>query len=210
MGCLMKKPNDPFEVQCLFPEHTEEFSLYFHSSGGQQELIADCVYKEKHDCYFTESGFNMTHDDDNVLTIAVADTIWKQTGRFLCQKGGQLLNVSCQFPSEHFISGNSTTSEDGLITRENFTLNNSLISQASKSMADNNPGVIGTYIGVAVSIMLILVITVLLLKKYNSKKHFLFLKKCTKGTRHTWDFQRQISGESNGSGNSATPFLQNA
>ncbi|XP_025103360.1 uncharacterized protein LOC112569688 isoform X3 [Pomacea canaliculata] len=137
MGCHIKNPKNPYEVQCLSLQNNEDFYLYFHSLSGQQELIADCVYKERHECFFTKEGFNMTIDDGHVPTIVVSDTIWKQTGRFLCQKGGQLLNDPCPFPPP----SSSTTSEGVLNTArdENFSLNNSSKSEINSSTPGEGP-----------------------------------------------------------------------
>ncbi|XP_025103359.1 uncharacterized protein LOC112569688 isoform X2 [Pomacea canaliculata] len=197
MGCHIKNPKNPYEVQCLSLQNNEDFYLYFHSLSGQQELIADCVYKERHECFFTKEGFNMTIDDGHVPTIVVSDTIWKQTGRFLCQKGGQLLNDPCPFPPP----SSSTTSEGVLNTArdENFSLNNSSKSEINSSTPGediNAIAIIGAAIGAAVLIIMILVISILLLKKYKFKKRPKCPEKCNPDEKKTKRLQRQTSADS--------------
>ncbi|XP_025103356.1 uncharacterized protein LOC112569684 [Pomacea canaliculata] len=211
MGCVIKNPKNPYEFQCLFLKNNEDFSLYFHSLSGQQELIADCVYKERHECFFTKEGFNMTIDDGHVPTIVVSDTIWIQTGRFLCQKGGQLLNDPCPFPPP----SSSTTSEGVLNTArdENFSLNNSSKSEINSSTPgeDNNAiAIIGAAIGAAVLILiiLILVISILLLKKYKFKKSPRCPGKCNTDEKRRKRFPRQTSGGSRNSDAGYTDVLE--
>lgn len=176
MGCHVKNPKDPFEVQCLFNEFTEDFSLYFHYSSGQQDLIAHCPYEKSYECFFMKEGFVTAQDNDGVLKITVPDTFSKQAGQFICQKEGHLLEVSCQFPpSENFSFIKSVTSEVGLRTagNENFTFGNSPLSEVGLSTSGddvNQAVIIGAAVGAVALIIFVLVISILLFKKYKSQK----------------------------------------
>lgn len=116
-----------------YTTHCRLLIVHFSTLTSSTDLIAHCPYEESYECFFIREGFVTAHDNDGVLKITVPDTFSKQAGQFICQKEGQLLEVSCQFPpsGKTFVnlmnlSGLSITLEAHIHTPQAFGPTNEL------------------------------------------------------------------------------------
>lgn len=159
IGCTIRNQKDPYQFHCAFstePEEKREFSVYFYSPDGSQELMVSCTRNKTDDCLLIQKeGLTATED-----YITVSETFPKQAGRFVCQNGGP---PSDQFPCLY--SGNSVKPE-GII--ENGS-NSSLVPE-NLTTEDNNLAVILSSVFGVVILLQFLVIAFLLVKNYKSKK----------------------------------------
>ncbi|PVD27217.1 hypothetical protein C0Q70_12372 [Pomacea canaliculata] len=95
MSCVIKNSETPFEIQCLFPEAAadkKDFSVYFYSFIGSQDLMITCTYLETYSCIINEEGF-IVRAHPSMANITVPDSIATRNGTFACQRGDQV--VTC-------------------------------------------------------------------------------------------------------------------
>ncbi|PVD27220.1 hypothetical protein C0Q70_12375 [Pomacea canaliculata] len=152
MSCQLKNTKSPFEIQCSFPDVGDgkgDFSVYFNPfNGPAAQLMVSCTRIERrYAC--TSDEVVVTQENLNTATITVTETFAKKKGTFSCQRGDLPVTKQCQFP----FSGVST------LKPEQF-----------EEGDDSTAVVIGLAVGVAALLILIVVIGLLLYRKYKFKK----------------------------------------
>lgn len=175
MTCEIKSGHHPVQIKCSFPEVNEtkrDFSVYFHSSDGSQNAVANCIFNGRNKCLAKE-GFNAALDGLNAATITVPDSFATKTGMFVCQKGDLPFIKNCQFPPVgNFVAGNSFKSEIdyGMTTN---VLPTFVTPENSGNEDDNQWVIICAVVSAIVGMIFVIVciITIIWFKRRKTKKH---------------------------------------
>ncbi|PVD27206.1 hypothetical protein C0Q70_12360 [Pomacea canaliculata] len=133
------------------------------------ELVVACAYNEKPRCS-KKTGFNITHNGFNDVTITVPDTFAGE-GSFECQKGDTDIIKNCPYPPPEISSYISSTKSGigpGTTTKG---IRSSLTTEQFRNEGINPSVPVATIVVPIVAILLIIIIGLVWLRKRRSEDH---------------------------------------